>query len=111
MRSLIYKIAMKSNFLLLTIIPVLMLFIPIVYAGGARSDWSDFYDNVEGAPECWQDGYDDGLDQPFDQNRHMECQFEIEDHPDFGRPYYEAFIHGCRHAGNSQEICETFTDS
>lgn len=50
-----------------TFLPVLMLFVPNVYAGGARSDWSDFYDNVEGAPECWQDGYDDGLGHPFDR--------------------------------------------
>jgi hypothetical protein len=34
--------------------------VPQVYAGGARSDWSDHYDNIPGAPECWQDGYDDG---------------------------------------------------
>lgn len=43
--------------------------IPNVYAGGARSDWSDFYDNVEGAPKCWHDGYIDGRDHPFDHDR------------------------------------------
>ena len=72
-----------------------MLFVSNDYAGGARSNWSDFYDNVEGAPECWQDGYDGSLNHPFNQARHKECQFDIEEYPDFGEPYYEAFIHGC----------------
>lgn len=43
----------------------MLLIIPNVYAGGARSDWSDHYDNVPGAPKCWQDGYDDGLDHRY----------------------------------------------
>jgi hypothetical protein len=28
---------------------------------GARMDWSDKYTDIPGAPECWVDGYDDGL--------------------------------------------------
>jgi hypothetical protein len=103
----------------LTITPLLILisigitigpFVPSIFSSGARSDWSDFYDNVQGAPQCWQDGYDDGQNSDFSQNRHKECQFNIEEHPDFGEPYYEAFIHGCRHAGNSNDICERSTD-
>lgn len=92
------------------IIPVLMLLIPNVYAGGARMDWPDVYGEAgeEGdrAAECWVDGYDDGLDHPFDVDRHKQCQF------DFGytyadRPYYEAFLVGCESVeGNTEEICE-----
>ena len=47
-----------------------------------RSDWSDYYDPIPESPKCWQDGYDDGLNNPFDQDRHEECQFEIEHHPE-----------------------------
>ena len=100
----------KLIFLSLSI-PVLMLLVPNVYAGGARSDWSDHYDNVEGAPKCWQDGYDDGLDHPFDQDRHKECTFDIPKNvSNFNKPYYEAFIYGCQDAGNTEDICEGFTD-
>ena len=94
-------------------IPILMLLlVPNVYAGGARSDWSDHYDNYDGAPKCWQDGYDDGLDHPFDQDRHKECVFDIpEEVSKFNKPYYEAFVHGCLEVeGNTEEICERNTD-
>jgi hypothetical protein len=95
----------------LGLIPVLMLTISNVYASGARSDWSDHYSDYEGAPECWQDGYDDGQNGPFDQGRHKECVFDIpKDVSNFNEPYYEAFVHGCRHAGNTEETCEKFTD-
>lgn len=82
------------------------------FAGGARSDWSDHYDSVPGAPQCWQDGYDDGQNGPFDQGRHEECIFDIpQDVTSFNEPYYEAFIYGCIDGGNTKETCETFTDS
>jgi hypothetical protein len=89
----------------------IVFLVPQVYAGGARSDWSDHYDNIPGAPECWQDGYDDGQNDSFDQDRHEECIFDVpEEVSNFNEPYYEAFIHGCRHAGNTEETCERFTD-
>lgn len=105
------------------VIPVLtMLLVPNVYAGGARMDWSDEYDMIgekEGrkATDCWINGYDDGLDHPFDQHRHKECQFDIPKEASgvgkgrLGQPYYEAFIYGCMDVeGNTEEICERFTD-
>lgn len=95
---------------LLLVLPLTVSLVQYANAGGARSDWSDFYDNVEGAPQCWQDGYEDGLDHPFNQDIHKQCQFDIEGHPDFGKPYYEAFIYGCIDAGNTRETCEKFTD-
>ncbi|MGH9964628.1 MAG: hypothetical protein ACRD5E_07355 [Nitrososphaeraceae archaeon] len=101
---------MKTSSTSLVTIPALILLVPNIYASGIRSDWSDFYDNVEGASKCWQDGYNDGLDYQFDQDRHKECQFDIEEYPDFGEPYYEAFMHGCRRAGNTEQTCERFTD-
>lgn len=83
----------------------------IAVAGGAREDWSEKYDNIKGAPECWVDGYDDGLDHPFDGDRHTECIFDVEKSDNElccnGKPYYEAFIYGCMSVeGNSKEDCE-----
>lgn len=101
----------------LAAIPIFILLVPNVYAGGAREDWSDKYDNLEGAPQCWMDGYDDGQNNPFDQDRHKECIFdEVEKNKEGkfccnGFPYYEGWIYGCMDAGNTQETCERFTDS
>ena len=95
---------MKS-LLFLSIIPLLVIAtVTNAYAGGARSDWSDKYDSIPGAPECWQDGYDDGLDRPFNRDRYNDCDTAV------GNPYMDAFMHGCRHAGNTEETCEKFTD-
>jgi hypothetical protein len=104
------KIISKSLFFV-AVAAVLMVLVPNVFAGGARSDWSDHYDNIPGTPECWQDGYDDGLDHPFDGDRHRECIFDIpKEVSDFNQPYYEAFVHGCIDAGNTKDICKKFTD-
>jgi hypothetical protein len=76
--------------------------IPNVFAGGARMDWSDPYDNVPDATDCQIDGYDDGQNGPFDQERHEEYIVNMtRDVSRFNQPYYEAFIHGCIHAGNT----------
>ena len=70
-----------------------------VVAGGAGRDWSEY---VPDAPDCQIDGYDDGQNGPFDQERHEECIVNItRDVSRFNEPYYEAFIHSCRHAGNT----------
>ncbi|MGH9984057.1 MAG: hypothetical protein ACRD8W_08885 [Nitrososphaeraceae archaeon] len=104
-----------NKLIFLALIPVIMLIVPNVYAGGARSDWSDHYDNIPGAPKCWQDGYDDGQNGPFDQVRHEECIVDIPEDikygSEFNEPYYEAFIYGCQDAGNTEETCERFTDA
>jgi hypothetical protein len=84
---------------------------PFAFSTGARSDWSDHYDDYPGAPKCWQDGYDDGLDNPFDGDRHRECIFDVpREVSSFNQPYYEAFMHGCRDAGNTEETCERFVE-
>lgn len=58
--------------------------------------------------ECVDDGYDDGRNEPFDIDRHDECDV-------FGylevNPYYDAFINGCQSVeGNTEEICERAID-
>lgn len=76
-----------------------------VYASGPklRLDWDEKYEDIPGAPEWWVDGYDDGLENPFDHDRHEECK-------DKSNQYYRAFIVGCKDACNTEEICEQFTD-
>ena len=89
--------------------------------GTTRTDWQDCPDvsgydysnsnnnnnSDEIASKCWKDGYDDGQDNPFDQDRYEECHFNAEG---TDNPYYHAFIFGCKDAGNIEETCERFTD-
>jgi hypothetical protein len=111
-RKLIFTstIPVYGIFLILT----LLLLIPYAYAGGAREDWSDKYTSIPGAPECWVDGYDDGLDNPFSQKKHKKCIFDVEKSNSElccnGKPYYEGFMYGCMDARNTEETCERFTD-
>lgn len=54
---------------------------------------------IPGAPECWYDGYADGQDHPFNQDKNEECK-------DKGNQYYRALIHGCLSVeGNTEEVC------
>lgn len=45
---------------------------------------------------------------PFDQDRHKQCIFDIPSR--FNQPYYEAFVFGCIEAGNTEETCERNID-
>jgi hypothetical protein len=76
-------------------------------------DYSNFFPE-EGTKEfndikeCVDDGYYDGRNEPFNTDRHEECDV-------FGylevNPYYDAFINGCVSVeGNTQEICERNID-
>jgi hypothetical protein len=47
--------------------------IPSVYAGGPRYDYDEAFENVPGSPECWTDGFDDGANESFDEDRANEC--------------------------------------
>jgi hypothetical protein len=94
---------------LITILPNL------AYAGGPRGDWFGEYADIPGAVECWYNGYDDGQSKRFDQDRHRECIFDDEavkkfENEDRDKPYYKAWIIGCRYAGNTEETCEDFVD-
>lgn len=89
-------------------IPIFLLLVPNVYAGD-KYDWPEKYDDLpEGSPvlKCWTDGFVDGEDHPFNDERSQECQFDI------GSPYYEAFKAGCMSVeGNTKDICESAVDA
>lgn len=75
------------------------------YAGGAAFDHDEAYEDIPGANECWYDGYEDGQNNPFSQDRNEECE-------DKGNQYYRAFLHGCESVeGNSKDSCEKATDA
>ena len=43
------------------------------FAGGRRNDYDERYEDVPGASECWTYGFDDGVNESFDENRDEEC--------------------------------------
>jgi hypothetical protein len=50
---------------------------------------------------CYNFGFSDGQDHPFDQNKYDEC----------GSVYYDGFISGCMSVEeNDRETCELSTD-
>ena len=58
----------------------------------------------ESTCKCWVDGFEDGQNNPFNQERNNGCN-------DYRDMYYKGFIEGCMSvSGNTKEICETFTD-
>jgi hypothetical protein len=61
--------------LFLAIIPLLLEVAATsnVYAGGPRHDYPENYEDIPGAPECWSDGFDDGANDSFDEDRDKEC--------------------------------------
>lgn len=89
--------------LALVVVTLAAIGIQSAYAGGPRMDWDERYEDIPGAPECWVDGFDDGQNNPFEHERNDECK-------DKGNQYYRAFIVGCKEAGNTEEVCEAFTD-
>lgn len=85
------------------------------YAGYTEQECSNIkegndsinYDSLkeEIAGKCWDDGYEDGRNHPFDHDRNRGCD-------DYGRSYYDGFIAGCVSVeGNTKEVCELATDA
>ena len=47
---------------------------------------------------CYDDGYEDGSNNSFDQGRNKGCS-------DYSSSYYNGFITSCESAGNTKEMC------
>jgi hypothetical protein len=55
-----------------------------------------------GDGSCYEIGYEDGQDHPFDSEAYEEC----------GRAYYSGFKDGCLAVpGNDLEVCESAIDT
>jgi hypothetical protein len=59
---------------------------------------------IEEEDDCFNAGYRDGLDHPFDHEKYEECKAAASS-------YYHGFINGCMSVeGNTREVCENATD-
>jgi hypothetical protein len=102
----IFAVDMKSTrTLCIAVAAVMILSISAnnAIATGAESDSDDQFNNIPGAGDYWQDGYNDGQNGPFSQSRNDECT-------DKWNQYYEGFIHSCKDAGNTEDVCVSSTD-
>jgi hypothetical protein len=62
-----------------------------------------------GASSCYDDGYEDGKDNPFSPDRYEACNGS--DEGAGNNEYYNGFVAGCLSVkGNTAEICEGATD-
>jgi hypothetical protein len=92
-------IALGRTAVLLTIL-VLMIspLHQFVFAGGPST--------IE---TCYDNGYRQGQDDPFDRGDYDSCERFRDDNN--GENPYEGFIDGCKSVdGNTEEICESATD-
>ena len=78
----IYTMYISTVIVVMAILTVTI--IPNVYAGGPRHDYVERYEDVPGGPECWTDGFDDGANDSYDEDRANECE-------DIGDQYNRAF--------------------
>ena len=59
---------------------------------------------TEEEDDCFDIGYLDGRDHPFDHDKYEECKASASS-------YYDGFINGCMSVeGNTREICESAMD-
>jgi hypothetical protein len=72
---------MRLALVIITLTTLTAIGIQSAYAGGPRMDWDERYEDIPGATDCWVDGFDNGLENPIDQERNEECV-------DKGNQYY-----------------------
>jgi hypothetical protein len=63
---------------------------------------------IENAQDCYDAGYEDGHDFPFDGGANDFCRQFTDDQ---GNPYYTGFIDACMSVeGNTIDVCESASD-
>jgi hypothetical protein len=89
----------KAISLLVAIITSAISALPIAFASTGV---------LENAQDCYDAGYADGKDHPFDGGANDLCR-QFPDNQ--GNPYYTGFIGGCMSVkGNTMDVCESATD-
>jgi hypothetical protein len=89
----------KAISLLVVIITSAISALPIAFAS------TGILDNAQ---DCYDTGYEDGRDFPFDGGANDICR-QFTDNQ--GNPYYTGFIYGCMSVeGNTMDDCESSTD-
>jgi hypothetical protein len=62
---------------------------------------------VSSSSSCYDAGYEDGRDNPFNHDTYDHCADSGEDDE-----YYDGFIEGCMSIeGNTRDVCESATDA
>jgi len=85
--------------LLVTIITLAISTLPMAFATTGV---------LENTQDCYDTGYADGRDSPFDGGAYDICRQFTDDQ---GNPYYSGFIYGCMSVqGNTMNGCESAID-
>lgn len=71
------------------------------------SDTNDCYEHQDCIDNCYGSGYRDGRDGDFEKQAFRDNCGSL----DSDNYYYQGFIDGCISAGNSEHVCENFTDT
>ena len=87
------------------IIGICLVLLQFILASGPRNYYSEDYEDVSGAPECWVDGYDAGFAQKYDKDRADECN----DIP--GGQYNASWKYGCIDSGLTKIDCNQIKDN
>jgi hypothetical protein len=89
----------KTISLLVAIITSAISALPIAFASTGV---------LENAQDCYDAGYQDGRDSPFEGRANDICKQFTDDQ---GNPYYSGFVYGCMSVtGNTMDDCESATD-
>ena len=62
---------------------------------------------LENPQDCYDAGYEDGQDIPFDGGANDFCRQFIDDQ---GNPYHTGFIDGCMSVEGTIDVCESASD-
>jgi hypothetical protein len=91
------------------ILKQIMLFIVIAMTlSGTLMPMTDLHAGNEWNDSCYDAGFSDGQNEPFNQSTYDHCG----DEQGGADAYYEGFIHGCMSVeGNTRDTCESATDA
>lgn len=88
-----------------------MVFVDFLFSDVSASDDEtaqiDGIDVDKWEQSCYDGGFRDGQNKPFENEAHKECG----DYGDGADRYYDGFIDGCMSAsGNTKDVCAGATD-
>jgi hypothetical protein len=86
-----------NKLIFIVTIPIIMLLVPNVYAGGPRLDWPE--DSSDEGKDCWVEGYDAGFAQKYDKDRADRCSQENDE-------YNRSWGYACIDSGLTKIDCD-----
>lgn len=92
----------NNKLIFLGLIPVLMLLVPNVYAGGPRYDGPE--DASQEVGDCYREGYESGFAHRYNEDRADECEED-------GKDWYNiSWEHACIDSGQTKQDCNNFKE-